>query len=290
MSSSNPVKSQSGRTLLEIVTRAAEEAGKVLVKNFRKGLKASRKGRGNFLSEADLLSEKTIVIILKEEFPDSTIISEESYPEPAFSSDFAFIIDPVDGTNNYCFGLPYFCINIAVIQKGKVTLGLVHDPLRKETFRAEKGRGTYLNNERVFTSARNSLQECLLGFDFGYSEIQGREVLGTVMGLWPGVHSFRALGSSSLGLCYVASGRMDLYFHRYLFPWDIAPGLLLVREAGGLVTDWEGGEARLESSQIIAGSAEVHRLFSRWLKESRRQAENSRQQTVEGKQQTAPTL
>jgi len=248
------------------MTEAAREAGKILVKHFRKGLGASRKGRGNFLSEADLLSEKRIIGILEDEFPGCTFISEESFSKNSPGAGLTFIIDPLDGTNNYCFGMPYFCTNIALIQDNEVTLGLVHDPLREETFWAEKGKGAHLNKEKISVSSRTSLQESLLGFDFGYSEPHGREVLNTVMSLWPGVHSFRALGSSSLGLCCVACGRLDVYFHRYLFPWDIAPGLLLVREAGGVVTDWAGREASPENSQIIAGSPEIHRQFMDWLR------------------------
>lgn len=267
MSTDNSIKSRSGRTGLEVIIEAAQEAGNILVKNFRKGLGASRKGRGNFQSEADLLSEKKIIGILKEEFPGCAVISEESFPVYNPGTDLTFIIDPLDGTNNYCFGMPYFCTNIAVMQNNEVVLGLVNDPLRKETFWAGKGKGAHLNKEKIFVSERTSLQESLVGFDFGYSEKHGKEVLNVVTDLWPGVHSFRALGSSSLGLCYVASGRMDLYFHRYLFPWDIAPGLLLIREAGGMITDWENKKASPENSQIIAGSPKIHWQFMQWLKE-----------------------
>lgn len=267
MSSDNPIKLQSGRTPLDIIMEAGQEAGRILVKYFRKGLGASRKGRGNFQSEADLLSEKKIMGILTEEFPGCAFISEESSPKFSPGPDLTFIIDPLDGTNNYCFGLPYFCVNIAMMQDNEIKLALVHDPLRKETFWAEKGKGAHLNKENIFVSDRTSLQESLLGFDFGYSDKHGKEVISVVRDLWPGVHSFRAQGSSSLGLCYVASGRMDLYFHRYLFPWDITPGLLLVREAGGVITDWEGAAANPENSQIIAGNATVHRLFMSWLRE-----------------------
>lgn len=267
MYSNSFVKSKSGRNALEVIIEAAQEAGNILIKNFRKGLDASRKGRGNFLSEADILSEKKILGILKEEFPGCAFISEESFPEYSPGPDLTFIIDPLDGTNNYCFGIPYFCTNIAMIRDGEIILALVHDPLRKETFWAEKGKGAHLNKGKIFVSDRTSIQESLLGFDFGYSEIRGKEVLTIVKDLWPGVHSFRAQGSSSLGLCYVASGRMDLYFHRYLFPWDIAPGLLLVREAGGVITDWDGRKANPEDSQIIAGNPKIHQQFMQWLRE-----------------------
>lgn len=267
MASDSSIKSKSGRAVLDVMAQAAQEAGKILVKNFRKGLRVSRKERGNFLSEADILSEKRIMEILADEFPGCRFISEESFPEYSPGPNLTFIIDPLDGTNNYCFGIPYFCVNVALIQEGEVTLGMVYDPLRKETFLAKKGKGAYLNKRKISVSDRTSLQESLPGFDFGYSDIRGKEVLNTVMGLWPGVHSFRAMGSSSIGLCYVAGGRLDMYFHRCLFPWDIAPGMLLVREAGGIVTDWEGREASPQNSQIIAGSPAIHRQFMQWLKE-----------------------
>ncbi len=266
MSSYNQIRSQSGGTPLDIIVEAAQEAGDILVKYFRKGLNASRKGRGNFQSEADLLSEKKILEILTEEFPGCAFISEESFQKFSPGPGLTFIIDPLDGTNNYCFGLPYFCVNIALMQSNEIKLALVHDPLHGETFWAEKGKGAHLNKETIFVSDRTSLQKSLLGFDFGYNAKRCKEVLAVVRDFSSRAHSFRAQGSSSLGLCYVASGRMDLYFHRYLYPWDIAPGLLLVREAGGMITDWDGIDAGPENSQIIAGNPKIHRQFMKWLR------------------------
>lgn len=269
------IKSRSGRSPLEVALEAARGAGDLLVENFGKDLGVYRKSRGNFLSQGDLLSEEKILGSLKEEFPGCSFISEESYPhlseirsEKSRRQTFTFVIDPLDGTNNYCFGLPYFCINIALMKGEETIMGLTYDPLRQEAFWATRGGGAYMNGERITVSERNVLQECLVGFDFGYSEGRGREVLDVVRALWPGVHSFRALGSSSLGLAYVACGRMNLYIHRFLFPWDIASGLLLVEKAGGVVTEWNREKASLRSSQIIAGNPLVHQQFTQWLGEN----------------------
>ena len=257
----------SGKTALEVIIQAAREAGKIIADRFYHTKEITFKSKSNIVTEVDLLSEKLIVELLKEEYPDFKILSEEtnSTTQP---SGYTWIIDPLDGTNNYAYGVPFFCVNIALAKDEDVLLGLTYDPLRDELFRAEKGGGAYLNNVPVHVSKAKSLSEALLSFDMGYNQEQGRELLETIK-LYEQVHCIRALGSSAVGLAYVACGRITLYIHRWLYPWDIAPGLLLIREAGGIVTDWQDNPAAIQSTQLIASNHKVHQEFMKHLTQIR---------------------
>ncbi len=254
--------SRSGRSPREIAIEAAKESGRLLLASRSTERRIDSKGRGNLVSDADLLSERTILKLLTSEFPDLTVISEEG-DKPTAVSDYAWIVDPLDGTNNFVFGIPFFCVNIALVHGKETVLGVTYDPNRDETFVAEKGKGAYLNGERMRVSRRSTLQSSLLGCDLGYDDSRGREVLDIMCSMWPGVHAFRLLGSSSLGLAYVACGRLDLYFHRFLYPWDIAPGVLLVNEAGGLITDWEEAPATYADTAVIASNGLINVEFQK---------------------------
>lgn len=255
---------QSGRSVLEVAILAAREAGNVLISHFRSDKEIKHKGKGNLVTEVDILSEKLILELLKEEYPDYSIISEESNSSVA-ASGYTWIVDPLDGTNNYVFGIPFFCVNIALVKDKDILLGITYDPVRDELFRTEKGRGAYLNDSAIHVSRESSLHASLVGLDLGYSYEQSRELLDITNKLWGQVHCLRIMGSASLGLAYVACGRITLYLHRYLYPWDIASGLLLIREAGGKVTDWQGRPASFQSKQIIASNQSLYREFMRYL-------------------------
>ena len=243
-----------------MATQAVEEAGEVLVSHFQGKKEIRSKGRSNLVTDADLLSEKVILGLLKSEYPSHGILSEES-DNIAAASDYTWIVDPLDGTNNYVFGLPFFCTTIALAAGEDILLGVTYAPLQKELFRAQKGQGAYLNGSPISVSSQTSLPTSSIGLDMGYDADKGRELLEVIRGLWPGVHSLRIMGSAALGLAYVACGRLGLYFHRSLYPWDLASGILLVRESGGTGTDWEGKEASIHCSEIIAANATLHQEF-----------------------------
>ena len=249
---------RSGRSALEVAVQAAEEAGKILLAHFGSEKEVSHKGKGNLVTQVDILSEKCIVELLKREYPDHNILSEESNSSTPVAG-YTWIIDPLDGTNNYVFGIPFFCTNIALVKDEDILLGVTYDPLRRELFRAERGQGAYLNDSAIHVSKESSLGASLVGLDLGYSYEQGSELLDITSKLWGHVHCLRIMGSASLGLAYVACGRVNLYFHRFVYPWDIASGLLLIREAGGEVTDWEGKPATSQDEQIIASNRRLHR-------------------------------
>jgi len=251
---------KSGKNALEVAITAAKEAGEILLSHFGSQRQVRHKSKGNLVTDADILSESFILEFLQNEYPNFSILSEESNPS-APTADYTWIVDPLDGTNNYTFGIPFFCINIALAKGEDILLGVTYDPLRNELFHAEKGRGAYLNDSLIRVSEERSLQASLIGLDLGYSHERGTEMLHMVNRLWGQVHCVRLMGSSSLGLAYVACARVNLYFHRYLFPWDIVSGLLLVREAGGEVTDWQGKPASFLATEIIVSNNQLHHEF-----------------------------
>ena len=240
------------------------EAGALVLPLFSGEKQARLKGRSNLVTEADLLSERTILGTLRQEFPSLGFLSEESEAVPS-ESPYTWVVDPVDGSNNFTFGVPFFSISLALLHQEEVLLGVTYDPVRRELFRAEKGKGAFLGEKPLRVSSRSSLVEALVAYDMGYDPEQGAEMLKVVSRLWPNVFSFRVLGSGALALAYVAAGRVDLYLHRRLYPWDILAGRLLVEEAGGLATDWEGRPVTRKTHQVVAGNPALHRLFRSYI-------------------------
>lgn len=259
--------SRSGRGALEVTTQVASEAGNIIMGHFQGEKRISYKpGRSNIVTDVDLLSEARIIALLRDEYPDFGIITEES-ADIVGDSSYSWIIDPIDGTRNYAHGVPHFCVAIALAQGEDVVLGVIHDPVRQETFSVEKGQGAFLNGSLVAVSSRTSLETSLVGFDMGYNAERGRETLEVAGALWPGVGAVRVMGSAALGLAYAACGRLDLYINLSLAVWDLAAGMLLVREAGGLVTDPDGQPSTTRSDSIIAANQSVHKDFMRLRKE-----------------------
>jgi len=256
---------KSGRSALEVAIAAAKGAGEILLAHLGARRTIKHKSKGNLVTDVDIFSEEFVLGLLKDEYPDYNVLSEESN----FSSPIAghtWVVDPLDGTNNYTYGIPFFCINIALVVDDDILLGVTYDPVRGELFQAQKGQGAYLNGSVLRIPNISTLQTSLVGLDLGYSEERGKEILHVVNTLWGQAHCLRLLGSASLGLAYVACGRISLYFHRYLFPWDLASGLLLVAEAGGKVTDWQNRQANLRTQEIIAANRKLHQRFMAHLR------------------------
>ena len=257
---------RSGRSALEVATQAAREAGEVLLAYFYSEKEIKHKGKSNLVTDADILSEKLIVEFLKREYPDCNILSEESNSTTPVTG-YTWIVDPLDGTNNYVFGIPFFCTSVALVRDEDILLGVTYDPLRGELFQSEKGQGAYLNDLLLQVSKEGSLEAALVSFDLGYSYEQSRELLDMASSqLWGKAHCLRITGSAALALAYVACGRINLYLHRCLYPWDIASGLLLIREAGGKVTDWQGKPANAQNKEITASNHSLHQEFMACLK------------------------
>jgi len=261
--------SKSGKSAIEVATGAARQAGEILKAHFRTESRVQYKGRANIVTDADLQSEKSLKSILQAEYPDHSILSEESQAV-AGSSSYTWILDPLDGTNNYSFGIPFFSIVIALVKGKDVLLGIVYDPLRDEMFSARKGKGAYLNNSPIHVTTKVTVKDSLIGLDLGYIDEKGKKSLEFITCLWPGMYAYRIMGSAALGMAYTSCGRLDLYFHLLLYPWELACGSLFVTEAGGVATDLEGKPLKIGQGSVIASNKAVHADFLRIVREKLR--------------------
>lgn len=258
----------SGLPALEVARACAREAGALALARFRQPQEVSVKGRGNLVSETDLAIERYLHQTLSREFPKHRVLSEETAADTD-TAGWVWVVDPLDGTRNFVSGIPFFCVNIALCHDGEPVVAVTHDPNHDETFWAEPfpGRGAWVNETAARASGSPTVLASVLGVDLGYDDEKGRGVLQLAHALFPGVQSVRIPGSAALGLAYAACGRYDLFVHHDLFPWDIAAGILLVREAGGVITDHAGEPISLSSQTVIAGGPQVHADFLRWQRE-----------------------
>ncbi len=213
----------------------------------------SYKGRADLVTDVDLAAEKEVLSLLGEEYPDFGILSEESPPVPS-ESGFTWIVDPLDGTRNYALQVPHFCVLVALAHNNQPVVGVTYDPLREEWFTAQQGKGAFVNGKAAAVSQHGSLEECVLAFEMGYIDDMASKALGLVGSLWPDLQAVRIMGSAGLGIAYAACGRVDLFFHHQLSPWDMAAGVILAKEAGGLVVNKRGGEQVLEEGSIVVSS------------------------------------
>jgi len=244
--------SQNGNEVLLVASRAAREAGAIIKDHFSQEKRVQSKGKRNFATDVDLLAEQTIIGILKEEYPDHRILAEES-GEGGGTSDYCWIIDPLDGTTNYAYGIPFVAVSLGLTYKDEVILGMIYDPMRDELFRAQKDKGAFLNDSAIRIISKEIPDTTVIGFDLGYNDARTREMLSCINTSWSEEMVLRLMGSAVLGLAYVACGRLDIYVHASIYPWDMAAGILLIREAGGEVTDWEGNPATVWDAKIIGG-------------------------------------
>jgi myo-inositol-1(or 4)-monophosphatase len=252
--------------LMTIMDRAARKAGAKLRRDFNEvqHLQVSRKGPADFVSKADQAAERTLYDELIRARPDWGFVLEEAGVIEGDPNKPRFIIDPLDGTSNFLHGIPHFAISIAVEEpmtngSREITTGLVYQPLTDESFWAEKGRGAWLMDQRLRVSSRRNLDESLIatGIPFmGHGNFaQWSRIFGAVA---PEVAGIRRFGAASLDLAWLAGGRFDGYWEADLKYWDVAAGMLLVREAGGFVTDFRGGERALDRSEFLAGNDAIH--------------------------------
>jgi myo-inositol-1(or 4)-monophosphatase len=252
--------------LLTIMDRAARKAGAKLRRDFNEvqHLQVSRKGPADFVSKADRQAERTLYDELSHARPDWGFVMEEGGIIEGDPTKPRFIIDPLDGTSNFLHGIPHFAISIAVEEPRpngttEIITGLVYQPLTDESFWAEKGRGAWLQDQRLRVSARRHLDESLIatGIPFlGHGDMaQWGRIFGAVA---PQVAGIRRNGAAALDLAWVAAGRFDGYWEADLQIWDVAAGMLIVREAGGFVTDFRGGDRALERNEFLAGNDAIH--------------------------------
>ena len=238
---------------INIAINAAHIAGDLMRQEFPKvaSIPVTQKARHDYVTEIDKSSEAQIVREIKRYHPDHAFLGEEGGEQG--ESDYVWIIDPLDGTSNYLHGMPHFGISIALQVKGRTEHAVVYDPMRDEMFSASRGSGAHLNNTRIRVSARISLDNAIAATAFPFRQ---RGMMSVYTGIFSDVfrkiEDIRRNGAASLDLAWVAAGRMDAYFEIGLKPWDVAAGALLVREAGGVVTDFDGNDAVEESHSILA--------------------------------------
>lgn len=246
--------------IINIATKAAYQAGNVIQQASRNLSKLSidkKTGNNNFVTELDRKSEQIIVDAIKKAFPSHNILSEEMGEEDK-GSDCTWIIDPIDGTTNYIHGHPQYSISIAFKQGDKVTHGIVFDPNRNDLYKAELGKGAYLNESRIRVSNFNYLEDSLLGTGFPtYDMSKIDQYLAILKDMLLNTRGQRRAGSAALDLAYVAAGYLDGFWEFNLKPWDIAAGYILVKEAGGLVTDFQNTQELWTNGNIVAANPKL---------------------------------
>ena len=259
--------------LITVMARAADKAARRLRRDFGEveNLQVSKKGPADFVSAADLRAEKILREELSRARPDYGFLMEESGATAASDGcERRWIVDPLDGTSNFLHGLPHFCISIGLEDKGELVAGVIYDPLKDETFAAEKGLGAYLNDRRIRVSSRSRLNEALIGTgtpfkghgDTATFLAEANAIMGATAGI-------RRWGAAALDLAYVAAGRLDGYWERDLSPWDTAAGIVIVREAGGFVTQIDGRQIRGHSPDILAANGALHEDLVRLLRNTK---------------------
>ena len=247
---------------MNVMVGAARKAGKSLVRDFGEveQLQVSLKGPGNFVSAADHRAEQIIYDELRRAREGYAFLMEERGEVEGADKTHRWIVDPLDGTTNFLHGIPIFNISIGLERDGQMVAGVVYNPAMNELYTAEKGKGAFLNDRRLRVAGRKSLMDCVVGTGTPTMSAKVHEAfLGEVRAVMNQVASFRRFGSAALDLCYVASGRLDGFWERHLNAWDMAAGILMIREAGGFVSDLGGGHDMFGTSSIVAGNAFVHK-------------------------------
>ncbi len=242
---------------VNVMIKAARKAARSLIKDFGEveNLQVSSKGPGDFVTRADIRAEQLIREELTEARPNYGWLGEESTEVKGSDPTRRWIVDPLDGTTNYLHGMPHWSVSIALEHKGEIVAAVVYDPVKDEMFVAEKGAGAYMNDRRIRVSGRKDMIDMILGtgIPFGGSPLLPR-ALREIATIAPRTAGIRRLGVASLDLCYVAAGRFDGFWEHGAKPWDIAGGILMVREAGGFVGPFEEGAEIFESSGLIASN------------------------------------
>ena len=244
--------------VLNVAVEAAYAAGNIMRRQMQHvdAIPVERKARHDYVSEVDRACEAEIVREIKRYYPDHSFLCEES--GKSGDNDHVWVIDPLDGTSNYLHGLPHFAVSIAQQARGRTEHAVVYDPIREELFTASRGSGAYLNNKRIRVASRSGLEGAILATAFPFRSRGDLQAYARVFqAVFARIEDFRRAGTASLDLAWVAAGRMDGYFEVGLKPWDVAAGALIVREAGGVVLDFDGNDAVEEAGSIIAAPYKV---------------------------------
>jgi len=255
--------------IMNVMVQAAMKAGRVLVRDFGEvqNLQVSLKGPGDYVSQADRRAEDIILNELQRARPDYSFLLEESGEIKGSDNQHCFIVDPLDGTTNFLHGIPLFAISIGLERQGQMVAGVIYNPAQDELYTAERGGGAFLNDRRLRTASRRKLADSIIGTGIphlgrgkhGHYLVELRNVMAETAGI-------RRMGAASLDLAYVAAGRLDGFWEDDLQPWDMAAGILIIREAGGFVSDSQGEQNIFASKSIVAGNELIHSALMKILK------------------------
>ena len=255
---------------LTVASEAARTAGRILKEQIHGTRTITYKGDIDLVTEMDTRSERAVVETLLTAFPDHGVIAEEE-TSIRNASGFVWIIDPLDGTTNYAHGYPCFAVSIALEHEGEVIAGVVYDPMRDELFSAQRGKGAYLNGEKIKVSVVDTLRKSLLATGFPYDRtVSTNNNLNYFNDLLMASQEVRRDGSAALDLCFVAAGRFDGFWELKLKPWDVAAGSLIVLEAGGVVSDLSGNRFSMHPDEILASNGRIHQQMVEVLQKSAR--------------------
>jgi len=245
---------------INVMVKACRKASKTIIRDFGEieNLQVSLKGPGDFVTASDKKVEKILINELQKARPSYSILSEE-IGQINNDKSFKWIIDPIDGTANFLHGIPHFAISIGLEHDDEIICGIVYDPIKDEMFVAEKGNGSYLNNQRMRVSSRSKLKDCIVFTGGPRLDSKNKELALEEYKKFSSkiLIPIRKLGSASLDMAYVAAGRCDGFWQRNLNYWDIAAGIVLVKEAGGFVTDFEGENRYVENKTILATNSRI---------------------------------
>jgi myo-inositol-1(or 4)-monophosphatase len=262
--------SQEMTKFLVAAWEAAAAAGALMRKSWLEPKEIDFKGAIDLVTSVDRESERKIVEVIRRHFPDHSICAEEETDHKGAQDEYRWIIDPLDGTTNFAHSYPQFCISIALEYHGDVIIGLVYDPLRRECFRALKGRGATLNGSPIAVSTVVKLDRALLATGFPYDRRENADYYLTFFKAFlTQSQGVRRAGAAALDLCYLACGRIDGFWELKLRPWDVAAGALIVAEAGGRLTDFSGNEFSIRGSETLASNGVIHDELLAVLKQTR---------------------
>ena len=246
---------------ITVMIQAAYKAARGLVRDFGEveNLQVSKKGPADFVTAADIQAEKVLRRELNRARPGYAMLLEEGGAVAGETPEYRWIVDPLDGTLNFMHGLPHFCISIGLEHDGEIIAGVIYDPLRDELFHAEKGAGAYLNDRRMRVSSRSILMESVIATGMPWTGCDHHATyLAQVALVMEQTAGIRRMGSAALDLAYVAAGRYEGFWELALKPWDIAAGLVILREAGGYITAFDGRDINLDQGDVLAGNDHIH--------------------------------
>ncbi|MBN2732395.1 MAG: inositol monophosphatase [Balneolaceae bacterium] len=254
---------------LLIAKKAANQAAEI-IRNFsrKSNFQINYKGRNDLVTDADIAAEEKIIGVIKNHFPDDQILAEESSEEHVLPVERTWLIDPIDGTTNFAHGFPVFCVSIGLWKQQKPKMGLVLEVNSGECFYATAGEGAFLNETPIQVSAISESNHAMIGTGFPYNDMSlSTNYIRFFKWLLQRTQAVRRPGAASYDLCCVAAGRFDGFYEYSLNPWDVGAAGLIVKEAGGMITDWEGGDNWLFGERVVAGNADIHAFLLRAINE-----------------------